>query len=356
MASTAATLATLLILMTIVSADAAPGNDACVDATTVVAGTRLHDTVDPTDATTAPDDPLQSCTTGGPAQNAQSIWYRLTPPSPGILSVYTYSASLPDDPSTIVSVHTGACGALTEVACDDHENLIGSYLHTDVSAGSDYWIEVARAPGAADAAIEVVVYFDPDSPICPHDGGDFAIRKTTLVLGNPPGHDSRVALNARAELRSALPDVAASGMQLLVEDDANSYASIVEWSARTLAVPAGPPGSGCAPKDGWIAAANGKSFRYRNVSNALPPTCAAGSANGLSDVRLKRRADDPRAVDVKVKARGTAFATTLAGVESVRLSVTFEAAIGAGNVDRCAASFFPLACKADGGGNKLVCR
>lgn len=349
-------LAGLLILGTVASADAAPGNDACVAATAVLADTRLEEVVDTADATTASDDPLQSCTAGGPAQNAQSIWYRFTPPSAGILSAYTYSASSPDDPATIVSVHTGACGAFTEVACDDHDNPIGSYLHADVSAGGDYWIEVARAPGAPAAAIEVIVYFDPDSPICPHDGGDFAIRKTMLVLGKPPGRDARVALTTRAELRSALPDVAASGMQLLVEDDADGYAPIVEWSARTLAVPPGPPGSGCGPKDGWIAAANGKSFRYRNGSNALPPTCAAGSANGLTDVRLKRRADDPRDVDVKVKARGTTFATTLAGIESVRLSVTFEAAIGAGNVVHCAASFFPLACKADGSGSKLVCR
>ena len=192
-----------------------------------------------------------------------------------------------------MSVYTGACGAFTEVACDDHDDPLGSYLHTDVSAATDYWIEVARAPGAV-GAIRVVVYFDPDSPICPHDAGDFAIKKTSLTLGNPPGHDTRVGLRARPGLRAAVPDVATTGVQLLVETaDGSDYTPIVEWSAETLAVPPGAPGTGCAPKDGWVVSANGASFRYRNVSNALPPACVTGSANGLTDVRVKRRPNDP---------------------------------------------------------------
>ena len=131
-------------------------------------------------------------------------------------------------------MYTGACGAFTEVACDDHDDPLGSYLHTDVSAATDYWIEVARAPGAV-GAIRVVVYFDPDSPICPHDAGDFAIEKTSLTLGSPPGHDTRVTLGARPGLRAAVPDVATTGVQLLVETaDGYDYVPIVEWSARRL--------------------------------------------------------------------------------------------------------------------------
>ena len=71
---------------------------------------------------------------------------------------------------------------------------------------------------------------------------------------------------------------------------------------------------------------------------------------------MKRRPNDPRDADLKVKARGSVFATALAGIESVRLSVTFDPTIGASNHDRCAASFFPLLCKASGSGTKLVCR
>jgi hypothetical protein len=356
MTSRVAMLTGFLVLVVAARAGAAPANDACTDATAVVAGTRLAETVDTSTATTAPDDPLQSCTVGGPGQNTESIWYRFAAPSAGILSVYTYSDGLPDDPSTIVSVYTGACGALAEVACDDHDNVLGSYLHTDVSAATDHWIEVARAPGAV-GAIRVVVYFDPDSPICPHDAGDFALEKTNLTLGSPPGHGTRVTLGARPGLRAAVPDVATTGVQLLVETaDGYDYAPIVEWSAQTLAVPPGGPGSGCAPKDGWVVSANGASFRYRNDSNALPPACVAGSANGLTDVRVKRRPNDPHGADLKVKARGSVFATALAGIESVRLSVTFDPTIGASNHDRCAASFFPLLCKASGSGTKLVCR
>lgn len=333
-------------------AAAAPLNDLCVDATVVAPTTRLHETIDTTGATTAVDDPLQSCTSGGPSQNTHSIWYQLTPPSDGILSVYTLNTAFPADPPTIVSVHTGACGSLAEVACEDSTTEIASYLHTDVTGGTAYQIAITNEAGSSGGDVPVRIYFDPDSPICPHDAGDFR-PKSALTFGLP---DGRLQLNGRVFLDAPLDDVAASGFQLLVEDDHAAYAPLVEWSARTLAIPAGAVGSGCGPKDGWTAAATGSSYRYRNVSNALPPACLPGSANGLSGVRLKRRPNDPSEVDVKVRTHGTTFASALTGVESARVSLTLEATIGATNQERCAASYFPFACRPNGSGTKLVCK
>jgi hypothetical protein len=52
-----------------------------------------------------------------------------------------------------------------------------------------------------------------------------------------------------------------------------------------LTVPGGARGSGCNPLDGWVG--RGRNFRYKNVSNALPPDCVPFSAKGLSDVGVK---------------------------------------------------------------------
>ena len=133
---------------------------------------------------------------------------------------------------------------------------------------------------------------------------------------------------------------------------------MIEWSARTLAVPPGGLGTGCAPKDGWIILGGG-SYRYRNKSNAFPPACVPGSANGLTEVRLHRQSSDGRTVDVKVRATDTTLLQIPViefGTARLRLSMTAESIIGPTNVDRCAHSFLPLECKTNGKGTKLGCR
>ncbi len=330
---------------------AVPANDACVDATIVAPATRLHETIDTASATTDVDDPAQSCTAGGPSQNSHSIWYRMTPPTDGILSAYTLNTVFPADPPTVVSVHTGACGSLAEVDCYDSPTDVSSYLHTAVTGGTTYWIAITSDAGSPGGAVEVRIYFDPDSPLCPHDAGDFA-EKSSLTFARA---DGRVQLNARAFLAAPMPDVAARGFQLLVEDWNASYAPTVEWSYRTLPVPPGTVGTGCHPNDGWTAAATGRSHRYRNVSNAVPPACTPGSANGLTDVRVKQRPNDPSVVDVKVRTRGTAFAS-LTDVDAVRVSLTLDATVGPTNRERCAASYFPFRCRPNGSGSKVVCK
>ena len=148
-------------------------------------------------------------------------------------------------------------------------------------------------------------------------------------------------------------------MQVLLEDYDSDYAPVAEWSARTIAVPPGGIGTGCFEKDGWVASNTGSTYRYRNLSLAMPPACAGGSARGLTEVRLHRTPKDPRIVDVKVRVANT----TLLHVPLIenkrarlRLSVTVGAAIGPTNVDYCAHSFLPLECKLNGSGSALTCK
>ncbi len=350
----------VLVLALPTVASAAPPNDDCAAAVTIDPGVRYEETLDSTTATTAVDDPAQSCTAGGANQNSHSVWYQLTPPADGVLSVYTLNHSgFPVDPPTIVSVHTGGCGALAEVACDDSDTGIASYLHTPVTSGVTYWIEVSNEAGSAGGTVKVEIYFDPDSPICPDEGGSFLKSSLSLVAIAFPAGDERLKVNARMHLHDPLPNVGVTGFQLLVEDVRNQYAPIVEWSARTLAVPPGGPGTGCAPKDGWTN--TGAAYRYRNTSNAFPPGCAPGSANGLHEIRLSRKSIDWRLVDLKVRATDTALlAVPIFGPTGapprLRLSVTAEATIGPENADHCAHSFFGLDCIANSKQTTLKCR
>jgi hypothetical protein len=65
-----------------------------------------------------------------------------------------------------------------------------------------------------------------------------------------------------------------------------------------------PPGaSGCNPMDGWRISRG--TYVYRNVSNAVPPSCAAGSANGLREFRVKDKRLQRGEIDFTMKVKNT---------------------------------------------------
>lgn len=351
------TLSLLLALLAPAIAAATP-NDACVDATVVNPSTGLQETFDSITATTAVDDPLQSCTAGGPSQNDRSVWYRFTAPTSGVLFAYTLNTVFPADPPTIVSIHTGGCGTLTEVACHDSDTGAASYAQVPVASGTTYWIAVTNEAGSAAGDVEVDVFFEPDSPICPAAGGTLLSSTFSLNRLGGAGGDERLKLTARVFLHQPLPWVPGTGFQVMAEDPGAAFAPVVEWSERTAAIPPGALHSGCGPKDGWSESASGSSYKYRNRSGALPPSCAPGSANGISEIRLLKRSADGRIVDVKVRAKDTTvLAAPGAGPSpSIRLAITAEEAIAATNADRCARSFVPLPCKFNGSGTTFTCK
>ncbi|MEN3335757.1 MAG: hypothetical protein V7641_5122 [Blastocatellia bacterium] len=105
----------------------------------VISTLPFQDEVDTRTATSAADDP----TTCAGGQGANSVWYTVTPTAATMIGVDT-SAS---DYDTVVGVYTGACGALTSVACDDDfasapTNQNRALLVFQASAGTTYLIEV----------------------------------------------------------------------------------------------------------------------------------------------------------------------------------------------------------------------
>lgn len=119
-----------------------PANDRC-DQATVISGPSFTDRINVFEASTDKDDPRQSCAED--RLNSHSVWYRFTPVSNGTITVSTNGSSFGLD--TVLSVYTGTCSMLREVACNDDDVGTKSRIKMDVMAGTTYLIEVTNLGG-----------------------------------------------------------------------------------------------------------------------------------------------------------------------------------------------------------------
>ncbi len=96
-------------------------NDECITATNlpVMNGFCTSPTISSLNgATTSAGFGMQTCTV---SNNSKDIWFKATIPATGNLIVQT-SAAKSTANDVVMSAHTGACGALTQIACDDNGN------------------------------------------------------------------------------------------------------------------------------------------------------------------------------------------------------------------------------------------
>ncbi|HWD19723.1 MAG TPA: choice-of-anchor J domain-containing protein [Verrucomicrobiae bacterium] len=121
----------MALIFAAATARAAPANDSC-DTALVISNAIYSHSESTTDATTA-NDPAPSCIDGF----ANGVWFQYTPPSDGQLDVDTSGS----DFDTGLAIYSGACGSLTELACNDDDLLNGvltSRLSIQVSSGVIY--------------------------------------------------------------------------------------------------------------------------------------------------------------------------------------------------------------------------
>ncbi|MEM7198894.1 MAG: VCBS repeat-containing protein [Planctomycetota bacterium] len=109
-----------------------PANDQCAGAVPIGVGITSGTTV----AATA-GAPVASC-----AATGSDVWYAYTAPQDGpvVLSMCTGPGSANFD--TVLAVFTGACGALTEIACNDDVCGRRSQLAFTAQGGQTHWIAV----------------------------------------------------------------------------------------------------------------------------------------------------------------------------------------------------------------------
>jgi len=117
-----------------------PANDTCPRATEITV-LPYSVTEDTTSATTAVGDPSPSCGNADWPQQSRSVWYRFTAPRAGTYSADTLGSSY----DTLLAVFTGACGSLSEVACNDDATAYTrqSSVQWQAQEGTVYHIEVA---------------------------------------------------------------------------------------------------------------------------------------------------------------------------------------------------------------------
>jgi hypothetical protein len=174
--------------------------------------------------------------------------------------------------------------------------------------------------------------------------GGFTISEPRLVLkvGAPSPGDEGLAFRGRIATGVAY-DAIAEGAQLRVEEMA------VQQPTQTLldlvapaAIPAGNPGVGCGPQDGWLGSAAAAS--YKNGSNALPAGCGPGSANGLKRLKFKdrRRRSGAIVFQMSTKKSSLPFLASLAGgVDTMRATIVLGASPGDAAAGRCATITLP---------------
>jgi hypothetical protein len=126
----------------------APGNDACAGALFLADGVAQSGS-----SLLATNDGSATC---GTSSTSRDVWYAYRPVSSASVNVNTCGSGF----DTVLSVYTGACGSLTQVACNDDNNSGGnnacggglsSGINVSMTAGTTYYIRVAGYQGAAGA-------------------------------------------------------------------------------------------------------------------------------------------------------------------------------------------------------------
>jgi len=151
-------------------AQAPPANDDCATAAVIPSSAPFPPvsiSVDATNATLDPADPLLSCNAAGNDDGDQTVWYVYTPDASGFVDFNTLGSTTAGggELDTAHGAFTGSCGALVEVACVDQG--LNDSLDVEVTAGTTYYIKVGQFAGGNDAGTVVLNVEEGEPPIEP---------------------------------------------------------------------------------------------------------------------------------------------------------------------------------------------
>ena len=151
----------------VAASPAPPSNDTCAQAFVVPVelvfdgAEQLRQTyVDVRDtraATTDASDPAQTCSPGGAAQNARSVWYSYAALPPGIVGTLTVDTST-SSYDTVVTLHAGTCDDPTPLKCG-----LGGVTQTPLytSVTGPFLIEVTDvSPAGLGGRLHLTLSFD----------------------------------------------------------------------------------------------------------------------------------------------------------------------------------------------------
>lgn len=199
----------------------------------------------------------------------------------------------------------------------------------------------------------------PTSPVALCNGGvgiTGGFIKLTR-LNSPTGNEKMLIKGVLAFPANVPPtvDPATRGAQLRVDDLGSGGSAIFNLTAQTQSIPAGAPGTMCANStDGWKTNQPRTKQIYKNRSGQLPPSCAAGSANGLSLLKLKDRRSIGGGIQFRAKAKDGTIPTP---VGPLRLTLVLGGTTAESSAGECGTiSFAAPNCVYNGAGTTLICR
>lgn len=147
---TVTVVTTRTVTATFVLSGSVVPNDDIADAL-LIASTPYTATHSTTGATAAADDPLIACAGNLPRYN--SVWYRYTPALNSVIEASTIGSAY----DTILAVWTGTRGALVNRACNDDASGLQSRVTVTVSAGTEYYMQVAGYTANAAGSLKLAV-------------------------------------------------------------------------------------------------------------------------------------------------------------------------------------------------------
>lgn len=191
----------------------------------------------------------------------------------------------------------GTCGG-TPISCDDADPCTTDSCAQ--SAGCQHIGILGCADSDGDGVLDDVdacTTIDWTSPpTTPPDQFPLGFGLVATKLAAADGAQGLLVKGAFNPAAAAPPiDPVANGVHLYVAD---AQGALFDVSL--------PGGAGCGDGDGWTAGGNPsrRIWKYRNRSGALPPTCAPGSARGLTTVQIKdARQSSKQALQFKAKAK-----------------------------------------------------
>ena len=241
--------------------------------------------------------------------------------SGGCLHINNTTACSDNNPCTTNDgCFNGTCKG-TPVTCDD-----GNPCTTDSCAQSAGCQHIA-IPGCADTdgdgklddVDECTTIEWTSPPTTPPDQFPKSFGLIATKLSSPDGSQGLLIKGAFNVAPSALPiDPAANGVHIYAAD---AIGAIFDLSL--------PGGAGCAAGDGWTSGGppTRTIWKYRNRTDALPPSCTPGSAQGVALVQIKdSRQSGKQALQFKAKAKS---ATLLRDPDLPLTRVQVDFALGA---------------------------
>ncbi len=185
-------------------------------------------------------------------------------------------------------------GRVGPLACDDGNNAV-------LDGCSDHCqVETCAICGGGPSACATI---PGCTVVCSNAAAidDKAILTIKKIL--PPAGDEAITFRGRIlnpPLAPGAYDPSVEGAEVVL-----TGTDVLYQRATPTPIPPGLVGSGCGLLDGWKVSGRAPNFSYtyKNLTNALPPACTPGSANGVRVVKFKDKLAKDGTVQFQVSVK-----------------------------------------------------